>query len=62
MDPLTRLLFTLARWFRHPPSPRMARVMLAALLLSLAIVAVERWIGWPEWLQAERGTFTPRRL
>lgn len=54
MDPLTRLLLRAAHWLRHPPSPRRAKVMLAAVLLALAVVAVERWIGWPDWAQTER--------
>ncbi|NKC32528.1 hypothetical protein [Falsiroseomonas selenitidurans] len=54
MDPLTRILWRLAQWWRHPPSPYFVRILVATLLVVLAVVLVERFIGWPEWLRTER--------
>ena len=53
MDPLTRLFIQLAHWVRHPPSRTHAIVMLVALRTSVALVLVERGIGWPDWLRSE---------
>ena len=53
MDPLTRLLFQMAQWWRHPPGRRKAVVILAALLLSFLLVGIERIVGWPSWLRTE---------
>ena len=54
MDPLTRLGIFLSQLVRRPPSRGKALVMLVALGLALALVAVERFIGWPEALRTER--------
>ena len=44
MDPMTRILIRLSQWLRRPPSRRQA----------IAIVLVERHVGWPDWAQSER--------
>jgi len=49
-----RMLFLLWRLWRNPPSRRKAIVMLVALGLALGLVLVERYVGWPDWLRAER--------
>ena len=51
---MDRVLFLLWRLWRRPPSRGTLLVMMAALALSLGIVAVERLVGWPDWLRAER--------
>jgi len=51
---MDRMLFFLWRLWRHPPGRRKLLVMMAALALSLGIVAVERMGGWPGWMRAER--------
>lgn len=47
-------LFRMSLWARNPPSPRKVKLVLAVVALCLAIYAVERWIGWPEVLTADR--------
>lgn len=54
MDPMTRLLIRLAQWWRHPPSPARVRLILLVLAFSAAIVLVERYVGWPDWMTTER--------
>jgi hypothetical protein len=54
MDPMTRLLIRMAQWFRHPPSPSRIRLILLVLALSAAIVLIERYVGWPDWMSTER--------
>ncbi|WP_043835539.1 hypothetical protein [Muricoccus aerilatus] len=51
---MDRMLFLLWRLWRRPPSRGALLVMMAALALSLGLVAVERVVGWPSWLRVER--------
>jgi hypothetical protein len=48
MDPLLRLGMHLSRLWRNPPSRRRALFMLAAIALSVAVVAIEHFGWWPE--------------
>ena len=43
-------LMRMKRWVQHPPSPARVALVLAVVALCLALVAVERWVGWPEAL------------
>ncbi|WP_212769788.1 hypothetical protein [Thalassovita mangrovi] len=43
-------LFRMSKWARNPPSAGRVRLVLAVIVICLAIYAVERWIGWPDWL------------
>ena len=52
MDP--RLLLRAKRLAQNPPSARMVVLGLVVLALCLALVAVERFLGWPEALTVER--------
>lgn len=54
MDAVTRMLFLLSRLVRRPPSRGRALVMLVALGLALALVGIEHFWGWPDWLRTER--------
>ncbi|WP_426956622.1 hypothetical protein [Muricoccus radiodurans] len=54
MDPYTRLLFLMARWWRNPPSRRALIAMGVALAVCILLVTVERTVGWPDWLRTER--------
>ncbi len=50
MDPIIRLSIFLSRLWRNPPPRRTLLVMLGALLLALAVAAVDRAGFWPaEW-------------
>jgi hypothetical protein len=53
MDPLTRLLIRLAQWYRNPPSRQWLYILGVVLVFSVALVAVERFVGWPDWLRSE---------
>ena len=53
MDPMTRLFIRLVQWYRNPPSRRWLMVAGMAVAASVALVLVERVIGWPDWLHAE---------
>lgn len=52
-------LLRMAKWARNPPS--WGRVLLVATVvaLCLALVLVERLVGWPDWLTVN-GNFRPR--
>ena len=44
----------MAKWARHPPSAKRVRLVLGVIALCLILVAIERWIGWPEALTAQK--------
>jgi hypothetical protein len=54
MDPLTRVLIRMAQWWRHPPSPHFVRILVVVLVLCAVLVAIERFVGWPDWLTSNR--------
>lgn len=58
MDILARLLVRAAIWVRRPPSRHVVIAAAVAVALSLVLVGIERFIGWPDWLTADR---LPRR-
>lgn len=47
-------LLRAARWARNPPSAKMVKLVLAIITLAIAMAAVERWVGWPDFLSIER--------
>ncbi|MCR0981554.1 hypothetical protein [Roseomonas populi] len=51
---MDRLLFFMWRVWRNPPSRTALLVMLGALALSIGLVLIERGLGWPDWLRADR--------
>ena len=53
-----RHFLRMSKWARHPPSSRRVKLLLAVIAACLALYAVERWIGWPEFLvlTPERGS------
>lgn len=48
MNPL--FFLRLARWARNPPSPRKLMLIGAVVAFCLTLVAVEYFVGWPDWL------------
>ncbi len=48
-------LFRMKRWAQNPPSWRKVRFVLIIVLICLALFAVERIFGWPDWLTPDRG-------
>lgn len=55
---MIRWTIRLAMWFRQPPSRQHAILMAVVLAACVALVLVERFIGWPAW--ATLGDHPPR--
>jgi hypothetical protein len=47
-------LIRMAQWARRPPSARRAALVAGVAVASLTLVAIERWVGWPDWLTLDR--------
>lgn len=47
------MLMRMKRWAQRPPSESRVMLFIGVFVLCLAIVAVERWIGWPDWATLE---------
>lgn len=45
-----RHFLRMARWARKPPSAARVKLIFAIIGLGLCLLAVERFIGWPDWL------------
>ncbi|MFN4191719.1 MAG: hypothetical protein ACK4GM_01335 [Tabrizicola sp.] len=41
------------RWVQNPPSWARVKLVLGVIALCLAIVALERLVGWPDWLAVD---------
>ncbi|PIE13783.1 MAG: hypothetical protein CSA70_03440 [Rhodobacterales bacterium] len=53
MNPLHFL--RMARWARHPPSAWRVRLVLGVVAVCLLLVAIERFVGVPDWLTLDPG-------
>ncbi len=52
-----RWLFKMARWAQNPPSEKRVIFVVSILAVCLCVVAIEMFIGWPEWLSLDpKGT------
>lgn len=51
---VTRLFLRMAYWLRHPPALWQVVVILIVLAASVGLFAIERTVGWPEWVKTER--------
>jgi hypothetical protein len=49
-----RWFIRMSQWARHPPSWGQVKLYAAVIAACLVLVAVERFIGWPDWLTVER--------
>lgn len=49
MDPMIRWAIRLAQWFRRPPSRQQAILIAVTIGVCVAVVLVERFVGWPDW-------------
>jgi len=47
-------LLRMSRWARNPPSAKRVVFVLAVVAFCLALFAIEKFIGWPDWLTPER--------
>jgi hypothetical protein len=41
------------RWAQNPPSASRVMLVLGVIALCLVLFAVERLIGWPDWLRSD---------
>ncbi|MDZ4135686.1 MAG: hypothetical protein U1D06_08840 [Paracoccaceae bacterium] len=48
-------LLRMSRWARHPPGWRRVRLVVGVIALCLGLVAIERFVGWPDWLTVNGG-------
>lgn len=53
-----RHIVRMSRLARRPPSMTKVKMVAAILAVSLALVAVEKFIGWPDALTVEK----PKRI
>lgn len=53
-------LLRMARWVRHPPSWRRVVLVLSVIAACLVLFAVERFMGWPDWLTVNGPTRVSR--
>jgi hypothetical protein len=54
MIPGLHWLFRMRRWAQRPPTAGRVLLVLGVVAVCLALLAVERWIGWPDWLTVTR--------
>jgi hypothetical protein len=50
-----RHFFRMAKWARNPPGEKQVKMVFAIIAICLALFAVERLIGWPDWLTMSEG-------
>ncbi|KRS18040.1 hypothetical protein [Roseovarius indicus] len=48
-----RWLFRMAKWAQRPPSEKRVKLVLGVIVLCLLLVAIEYFIGWPDWMTVE---------
>lgn len=46
-------LLRMAKWVRHPPSPKKAMLIMVVVALCFLIFGIEYFFGWPEALTVE---------
>lgn len=52
MNPLWFL--RMSKWARNSPSAKRVKLVITAIALCLILVAIEKFIGWPDWLTVNR--------
>ena len=45
-----RHFLRMARWARNPPSEGRVKLFFAIFALCLVLFAIDRLVGWPDWL------------
>lgn len=48
-----RWLVRAARWAHRPPSWGRVKLVFGIIAAALLLVAVERYIGWPDWARLD---------
>lgn len=41
------------RWAKHPPSTKRIKLVFGVILLCVALVGIEKFIGVPTWMQLD---------
>ena len=41
------------RWGQDPPSAGRVKLVFAVIAVCLVLVAIERFIGWPDWMTVD---------
>jgi len=54
-----RWLIRAKQLVRHPPSAGRVKLVLGVVAVCILLVAVEKFIGWPDWLTVDRMGFKP---
>jgi hypothetical protein len=47
------------RWAQHPPSAGRVKLVLGVIALCILLVAVEKFIGWPDWMTIDHQGIKP---
>lgn len=47
------------RWAQNPPSAGRVKLVFTVVALCLAVVLIERVVGWPDWLAVNRMSAKP---
>lgn len=50
---MNRWLIRMAMWARRPPSESRVKLVLGVIAIGIAIVLIEKFIGWPDWATAD---------
>ncbi|MAM60595.1 hypothetical protein [Maritimibacter sp. UBA3975] len=48
-----RHFFRMAKWARKPPGEKQVKMLFAVIAVCLALFAIERLFGWPDWLTVD---------
>jgi len=48
-----RWLLRMAKLAHRPPGEKRVLLVLGIVVLCVAVFAVERYVGWPEWMTTE---------
>ncbi|SFP59924.1 hypothetical protein [Tranquillimonas alkanivorans] len=43
-------LLRASRWARNPPSAKRVKLVVGVIAVCVALFAIERLVGWPDWL------------
>lgn len=46
----------MAKWARNPPGAARVKLVVGVVAICLVLFAVERFVGWPDWLTMENTT------
>ncbi|KJZ20118.1 hypothetical protein [Loktanella sp. S4079] len=49
-----RFLLRAKRWAARPPSEAMFKMVVGIIVFCVILFAIEKFIGWPDWLSADR--------